>query len=332
MLNMEMKHENSSSLVNAIQLLSKINDPRIDLNEGIDRFLEGLARIFNNEYAILVLTDPEGGPTADRKLCTTTTPVPLTDQVNFTSGILFQSYQDLKLMVVDQANEKANPAVDAPDETSVRSVACAPLIYHSALFGILAIGNFPSESFTEEARVVFAHLLDSLAARIHSSKLIEELQASNTELLTTQQQLVHSRNTLRTLFDNIPDSFYIVDENYFLVAINQSRAERSGVTPQQVVGQHCYEGLYHFNSPARAAWCKRRCRPEPPPFARSICCKKITAPRMGDPDLPGAGRGKPPAPGDLAGAEHYRKAAHGSRADPEREAGRGGTVGRRRGA
>ncbi len=249
MLNMDLNQENSSSLVNAIQLLSKINDPRIDLNEGIDRFLEGLTKIFNNEYAILILTDPEGGPVADRKVCTAETPVPVMDQVSFTAGVLFQSYQDLKLIVVDKANHSANPAIDVPEGVQAESIACAPLVYRSQLFGILGIGNFPVDLFTNEARVVFAHLLDSLAARIHSAKLIEELQASNIELSTTQQQLLHSRNTLRTLFDNIPDSLYIVDENYFLVAINQSRAERSGVTPQQVVGQKCYEGLYRFNSP-----------------------------------------------------------------------------------
>ncbi|MEA5077251.1 MAG: ATP-binding protein [Anaerolineaceae bacterium] len=249
MLNLDVKNLNSNGLVSAVQLLAKINDPRIDLNEGEDRFLAGLAPIFKNQFAILVLTDPQGGPLADRKVMTSKSAVPDTDQVNFTSGLLFQSYQDLKLVFQQGDPRGVNPAVDAPEEVQVTSIACAPLVYHSNLFGILAIGNFPADSFSDEAQVVFAHLLDSLAARIHSAKLIEELQASNSELLATQQQLLHSRNTLRTLFDNIPDSFYIVDENYYLVAINQSRAERSGVTPQHVVGQHCYEGLYQYNSP-----------------------------------------------------------------------------------
>jgi two-component system NtrC family sensor kinase len=249
MLNLDLKDKSASGLVSAVQLLAKINDPRIDLNEGEDRFLAGLSSIFNNEFAILVLTDPQGGPQADRKVLAGKSSVPESDQVEFTSGVLFQSYQDLKLVFRQSGFETANPAVDTPQGVTPRTIACAPLVYHSHLFGILAIGNFPAESFNEEAQVVFAHLLDSLAARIHSAKLIEELQASNSELMTTQQQLLHSRNTLRTLFDNIPDSFYIVDENYYLVAINQSRAERGGVVPQQVVGQHCYEGLYQYNSP-----------------------------------------------------------------------------------
>lgn len=249
MLNLEIKNLSSNNLVSAIQLLSKINDPRIDLNEGEDRFLTGLAPIFKNEYAILVMIDPQGGPIAERKSVRHKSPVPVQDHVEFTSGVLYQSYQDLKLVLRESPIKIANPEVDAPEGVKIKNIVCAPLIYHSQLFGILAIGNFPAELFTDEIKVVFAHLIDSLAARIHSAKLIEELQASNAELLQTQQQLVHSRNTLRTLFDNIPDSFYIVDENYYLTAINQSRAARSGVIPQQVVGQHCYEGLYHFNSP-----------------------------------------------------------------------------------
>jgi len=66
MLNMDLKDKSSSGLVSAVQLLARINDPRIDLNEGEDRFLAGLSSIFNNEFAILVLTDPQGGPQADR--------------------------------------------------------------------------------------------------------------------------------------------------------------------------------------------------------------------------------------------------------------------------
>lgn len=249
MLNLEIKNSSTNNLVNAIQLLARINDPRIDLNEGEDRFLAGLSLIFKNQFAILVLTDPQGGPVAERKVFTDQIPVPLKETIHFSAGILYQSYQELKLISFDEAPKKVDAAVDAPEGVKVKTIACAPLIYRSQLFGILAIGNYPAGSFNDESRVVFAHLLDSLAARIHSAKLIEELQASNNDLLVSQQQLVHSRNTLRTLFDNIPDSFYIVDENYFLIAINQSRAERSGVMPQMVVGLHCYEGLYHFNSP-----------------------------------------------------------------------------------
>jgi two-component system, NtrC family, sensor kinase len=249
MLNFEIKGTGTNGVIHAIQLLTKINDPRVDLQESEDRFLAGLNSIFGNEYAILLLTDPEGGPTAERKVITISNLVPVITKVEFTEGVLFRSYQQLKLINLSNPKDEINPAIDVPEGFGSKTIACAPLVYQSQLFGILAIGNFPAESFDYDVQAVFAHLVDSLAARLHSSKLIQELESSNSSLLMSQQQLIHSRNTLRTLFDNIPESFYIVDENYQLIAINQSRTDRAGISPQSVVGKHCYEGLFHFNSP-----------------------------------------------------------------------------------
>jgi hypothetical protein len=45
MSNLDVKNLNTRGLVSAIQLLAKINDVRIALNEGEDRFLAGLAPI-----------------------------------------------------------------------------------------------------------------------------------------------------------------------------------------------------------------------------------------------------------------------------------------------
>jgi len=248
MLNFEIKNPGANGFINAIQLLAKINDPRVDQQESEDRFLAGLHTIFDNEYAILLLTDTEGGPTAERKLLTTSNSVPVIDKVEFSSGVLFQSYQDLKLINWSAAKGKVNPAIDVPNGIQANSIACAPLVYQSQLFGILAIGNFPAGSFGDDAQAVFVHLLDSLAARMQSTKLIQELETSNSDLSSSQQQLLYSRNTLRTLFDNIPESFYIVDDQFNLVAINLSRAERAGSRPKHLVGMHCYEGLYNFKS------------------------------------------------------------------------------------
>jgi two-component system NtrC family sensor kinase len=58
------------------------------------------------------------------------------------------------------------------------------------------------------------------------------------------QLLLRSRNTLRTLFDSIPASIYIIDRNYSLVAVNMDRARRAGSLPSRLVGRPCFESLY----------------------------------------------------------------------------------------
>jgi two-component system NtrC family sensor kinase len=64
------------------------------------------------------------------------------------------------------------------------------------------------------------------------------------ELRINRQQLLHSRNTLRALFDSSPTSIYIVDRDYTLVAINRSRADLAGEPPQKLVGRRCHQALF----------------------------------------------------------------------------------------
>jgi two-component system NtrC family sensor kinase len=65
-------------------------------------------------------------------------------------------------------------------------------------------------------------------------------------------ELLRSRNTLRAMFDSLPIAIYIIDPSYTLVAINQSRAERINVKPNQLVGSKCYERLFQRSSPCPA--------------------------------------------------------------------------------
>ena len=240
----------NSRMLNAIYLLSSMNDSRADLDECEDRFLHGLSSIFENEYTILLLTDTQGGVWATRKIALQKEPSLLTDEIELTSGILYQSYQDLKLIQFENPDiESLNISVDVPIGRQVKSIACAPLVHRSELIGIVAIGNSTQIPLDEMSSAIFLHLLDSLAARIHSAMLIQDLETSNSYLSLSQKQLINSRNTLRTLFDNIPESFYIVDENYTLVAVNQSRAKRANNLPKQLVGIRCFEGLFNLNSP-----------------------------------------------------------------------------------
>lgn len=60
--------------------------------------------------------------------------------------------------------------------------------------------------------------------------------------------LLHSRDTLRAMFDSLPISIYIINTANQVVAVNFSRASRAGEIPQKIVGQTCYESLFHRDS------------------------------------------------------------------------------------
>ncbi len=61
--------------------------------------------------------------------------------------------------------------------------------------------------------------------------------------------LLRSRNTLRAMFDNLPSSMYIINRDFTLAAVNNSRAARAGQEPAQFVGRRCYEAFFQRGEP-----------------------------------------------------------------------------------
>ncbi len=53
------------------------------------------------------------------------------------------------------------------------------------------------------------------------------------------------------MFDSIPTSIYIIDHNYRIVAINDSRAKRVEQKPNFLVGQICYKALFGREQPCQ---------------------------------------------------------------------------------
>jgi two-component system, NtrC family, sensor kinase len=234
----------------AIHFLSSLNDSTLSLDEYEDRFLFGLNSVFLNLFAILIRVEENHGGQASRKIINHGNDKIISDEVPFESGILFRSFDQQKLQqACSEDLNGLNFEVDVPPDVTVTSIVCLPLINQNHNFGVLAIGNTSAIPMDKSVLEIFTHLVDSFAAHIYSAKLVLDLEKNNEVITVSQQQLIHSRNTLRTLFDNIPESFYIVDEAYTLVAVNLSRAGRAGETPQALVGERCYESLFNFTSP-----------------------------------------------------------------------------------
>jgi hypothetical protein len=136
----ETKLNTEKITLDAIQLLGKMNDSRLGLEDCQDLFLKGLSTLFANEYAILLLTDSEGGTAAVKKSVVSSKNVVVNDNVNLTAGIMNKCYQDLKMInEVIADGSLLEPSIDSVPGVEVHALTCAPLIYQSMLFGILAL-------------------------------------------------------------------------------------------------------------------------------------------------------------------------------------------------
>jgi two-component system NtrC family sensor kinase len=92
-------------------------------------------------------------------------------------------------------------------------------------------------------------IVKGLANAVQVAEESRQMVVSNADLEATYWQILNSRNTLRTFFDNIPSSVYIVDRFYKILAVNSPRSERIGTKPQELVGETCYQKLWGYSSP-----------------------------------------------------------------------------------
>jgi len=144
-----------------------------------------------------------------------------------------------------ESNSKFDPIIFDEDTPSIRHIIHAPLIINKRNLGAIIFIN-PVASFNNNFLQI---LIKGLANAVHTVEHNRQLIVSKADLEATHWQILNSRNTLRTFFDNIPSSVYIVDRSYTIIAINNLRSERIGKKPQELVGEKCYEKLRGNSSP-----------------------------------------------------------------------------------
>jgi two-component system NtrC family sensor kinase len=128
---------------------------------------------------------------------------------------------------------------------SENRVAYLPLMAKEEALGVIELES--------EQEILDVDLMTAIGASIaHSlakSRGARQAQETIQTMQTFQDQLLNSRNTLRALFDSSPTSIYIIDPGYNLIAINMSRADLTGKSPQELVGKQCFSILHQRESP-----------------------------------------------------------------------------------
>jgi two-component system NtrC family sensor kinase len=134
----------------------------------------------------------------------------------------------------------------APD---IRSWMVAPLNAAGTSAGALLLGRNTEAAFDDGDLQALASFTRALAGQMHAQMLVQEMQTANAGLENLREQLLHSRNVLRALFDSFPDGLYIIEPDYRLSAVNMQRARRLGAHPVDLVGKICYRALYGRKTP-----------------------------------------------------------------------------------
>ncbi len=171
-------------------------------------------------------------------------------------GLVAESARLKVSLFIPRVSEDAryDPQCDGELDNRDSAMIVFPAIADQRVQGLIVVTHLPGRIVSDEEKRWLSVLAGAWAYAIHNTRLINSLRVINANLEVSRWQLINSRNTLRALFDSLPNSIYIVDRQYTLMAVNKSRVSRLGVHPSQVVGKACFVALFGRSQPC--AGCK----------------------------------------------------------------------------
>ncbi len=166
-------------------------------------------------------------------------------------GLLGVCMQEHRSLVLNQPvlDNRFDPEIDSIPGMEASSLILVPLSAPEQVTGVVELINHKEGGFTRGDQDLLEKLAESIAHLLRNIQMTEQLKVMNAHLEASRWELVRSRNTLRSLFDNLPDSFYIIDRKYRLVAVNMARAKRANTEPRLIINHLCYEMLYKRSEP-----------------------------------------------------------------------------------
>ena len=150
-----------------------------------------------------------------------------------------------------QNDERYNRQIDSVPGMDIHSLICVPIQTEEEIIGLLAFQNKRNGQFTLYDQQLLTTVSNSIVNSLVALQTIQQYRVLNAQLEASRWELIRSRNTLRSLFDNLPEAMYIIDRSYRLIAVNSVRASRISSEPSLLVGKVCYEIFFGKSEPCQ---------------------------------------------------------------------------------
>jgi two-component system NtrC family sensor kinase len=159
-------------------------------------------------------------------------------------GILGLAWSEQETYCLNNAGGDAryDPTRDSPIGYNVRSMVATPLTVRGRPVGVLAAYNKRDGEFSDVDVDLFSSLASSVSEAIENAWLFQRVRLRH-------QELLEGRNTLQALIDGIPDPIYTISDDWKLVAVNKTKADQLGTTPESLSGRVCFRVFYNRQQP-----------------------------------------------------------------------------------
>ncbi|PKO15785.1 MAG: hypothetical protein CVU39_09685 [Chloroflexi bacterium HGW-Chloroflexi-10] len=234
-----------------LKYVARSQNAALDINDIQLSICKSIRNIFGAEEELLIVLDKDNPNLAIKKRLGPRNDWLSQVSLKLEEGLIWQSVFTKKhVEILDvSTNPLFNPEFDGVLGVSVQSILCIPLQVNGQILGALTLLNQPPYPLYPDQVDLLQAMTAALANSMFNMNMFHELKVSNADLEASRWELLHSRNTLRALFDSIPASIYIIDRKYNLLAINMSRSDRAKNPPNKLVGRRCYEKLYNRADP-----------------------------------------------------------------------------------
>ncbi|NUM49360.1 MAG: GAF domain-containing protein, partial [Anaerolineales bacterium] len=244
-------HENAITL---LRVVSETMSQKLSVEESLTRVLKNLCALLKSEAGFIILPDRNDSTIFGKLWFKQGEETLHKVSVLLAPGAVNTCLQTQKPVRVPphEATPRFHPSLDGIPGITPVSLLCVPLSVHEIQHGAIVLLNKQEGTFEEEDQNLLESLAGIFTHMLHTTDLVQELRIANADLEANRWEIIRSRNTLRALFDNVPLSFYIIDKDYQLLALNVSRSNRLQAKPQDLVGKRCYETFYRRHAPCPA--------------------------------------------------------------------------------
>ena len=146
-------------------------------------------------------------------------------------------------------NPHLKPSNDGPGNIQVHSMICIPLKLNGQVLGAIRVINKIHGDFDIQDQDLLSIIANQVANTLYLTHLYKELKTVKSELDSSRSNTKESINILWALSDNLPVSFYVINPDFKLIAVNRSRIQLTDKTSNSLVGQLCYKALFDHSKP-----------------------------------------------------------------------------------
>lgn len=224
-----------------------------DLEALQRRLIEGVRSLLESETSILVLADDQNPgwhtyKTLDDQSCWA-----LHLQPDAGRGPVSDCLRTGKVINLEGSSARFDfdPTCTGADLFRARSLLIAPLETDGQTLGAILAVNRSHGVYTAGDENLLGLLASTAASALQTARMIQDHRIEEADLEAGNWELQESHAFLRALFDQLPANFYIIDSDYRLKEVSQSRAELAATpsTPEALRGQVCYRALFNREEP-----------------------------------------------------------------------------------